>query len=143
MAIGHAAAIILYQLAHRDASRCQLDAWILDPARHRPRAWAGMAGLALSGEPVGTLLDDVANPPQGLDVVVERRTAKQADLGDVGRTMARQATLAFDALQHRALLAADIRARAAPQLDEARCGNAGGLERRDLRAQDGKHRGIF
>ena len=57
--------------------------------------------------------------------------------------MARQAALAFDALQHRAFLAADIGAGAAPQLDEARLGDAGGLERGDLAAQDGEHRGIF
>ena len=97
----------------------------------------------LLSEPLGALLQDVADPPERLDVLVQRRTAEDADLRDVRRAIARQAPLAFDALDHRALFAADVRAGAAAQLDESLRRNAGGFERRDLASQDLEHAGIL
>jgi hypothetical protein len=87
-------------------------------------------------EPFRTLLEDVADPPKRLDVLVQRRAAEDADLRDVRRAIARQAALAFDAFDHRALFTADVSAGAAAQLDEARGSDAGSLERRDLAPQD-------
>src|SRR3546814_8166074 len=107
------------QLTHRDAGRRQLDARLLHPPRHRPGADTRMPRLAEGGEPCGTLLDDVADPPQRLAIVVERRPAEQPDVGDVGRAVARQAALALDRFEHRALLAADIGTGAAPQFAES------------------------
>src|SRR5690606_34841884 len=65
--LGHAAAEILDQLARGGAGRRQLDAGVPDPARDRIAAQALAAALALVGEPLRPLLDDVADPEQGLD----------------------------------------------------------------------------
>src|SRR5690606_7233317 len=105
MSVGHAAAIVLDQFADGDAGRRQLDAGLLHAARNRPGANTGMAGLAHACEPGWPLLDDVTDPPQRLDIVVEGGTTEQADLGDIGRAVARHAAPALDAFQHRALLA--------------------------------------
>src|SRR5262249_47195881 len=52
----------------------------------------------------------------GLDVLLEGWTPEQADLRDVRRAVARQAALALDRFNHRRLLAADVRACAAAQM---------------------------
>src|SRR5262245_3362956 len=143
MPVEHAAAMVVDELAHGHTGRRLDDARFLDAPRHRPRPRAGMALTPLLREPLGTLLEDVANPPERLDVLVQRGPAEDADFRNVRRPIARQAALAFDALDHRALFAADVRARAAAQLDEAGGSDAGGLERRDLAAQDLEHRGVL
>src|SRR5690349_2320524 len=102
-----------------------------------------MTVAALFREPLGALVEDVADPPERLDVLVQRRPPEDADLRDVRRAIARQAALAFDALDHRALFAADVRACAAAQLDEPRRSDAGRFERRDLAAQDLEHGGVL
>ena len=76
----------------------------------------------------GPLLDDVAHPVERLEVVLQRGPAEQADLRDVGRAHARFAALALDALDHRGLLAADVGAGAAPQLDARQRAGRIGLE---------------
>src|SRR6476620_8604838 len=58
-------------------------------------------------------LYDVTHPEQRLDVVDQRGLAEQSDLERVRRLVPRQAALAFDALQQRGFLAADIGAGAA------------------------------
>ena len=68
-------------------------------------------------DPLRALLDDVADPVERLDVLLERRAAEQADLRDIRRAMARQAALALDRLDHRRLFAADVGAGAAAQMD--------------------------
>ena len=80
MTIGHAAAIFLDQFARRDAGRRQHDARLLHTARHREGAEAPALAPPLAGEPFGAALDDVAHPIERLDVLLERRTAEQADL---------------------------------------------------------------
>src|SRR5206468_2228271 len=102
---------------HGDARRCELDAGILDAARYREAARPFAAAAALIGEPVRSLLDDVAHPIERLDIVDERRAAEEPDLRGVGGLVARQSTLAFDAFEHRRFLAADISAGSAPQMD--------------------------
>src|SRR5262249_3041854 len=108
MAVGHAAAELVDELAHGDAGRRQLDARVLDPARDREAARPLAAAPSLPREPFRPLLDDVAHPEQRLDVVDERRPPEQPDLRGIGRLVARQAALTLDALEHRRFLAADI-----------------------------------
>src|SRR5688572_23170350 len=102
-----------------------------------------MAVAPLLREPLGPFLQDVANPPERLDILVQRRAAEDADLRDVRRPVAWDTALAFDALDHRALFAADVRACAATKLDEPFGRDAGCFERRDLAAQDLEHRGVL
>ena len=113
VAVGHAAAIFVDQFAHGDAGRRELHAGILDAARHRIAAQAVAAVAAMALPPVGALLDDVAHPPQRLDIVDQRRQAEQADLERIRRLVPRQAALALDAFEQRGFLAADIGAGAA------------------------------
>src|SRR3546814_21015021 len=90
-----------------------------------------------------SLLDNVAHPPQGLDVVDQGRPAEHTALRHVGRAVARQAALALDALDHRGLLAADVGAGAAAQID---CGvrrQPGGGDGGQLRAQRGEDPRVF
>ena len=54
---------------------------------------------------------------QGLDVVLDRRLAEQALLHGERRLGARLAPVALDGVEEGGLLAADVRARAAPDLD--------------------------
>src|SRR6478609_3525285 len=116
MAILHAAAELVDQLLHGDAGGRQLDAGIFHAARYREAAEALSLMAALRCHPPGALLDDVADPEHGLHVLFERRTSEQADLRNVGRTVARQTTLAFDRLDHRRLFAADIGTGTAAQM---------------------------
>ena len=46
---------------------------------------------ALVIEPVGTVGEDVADPVQSLDIVDQCRASEDADLGNIGRTVAREA----------------------------------------------------
>ena len=54
---------------------------------------------------------------EGLDVVDRRRLAEQPDLDREGRLVPRLAALALDRFEERRLLAADVGAGAAPELD--------------------------
>ena len=62
-------------------------------------------------------IDDGEDVDQGLDVVDHRRLAEQAGLGGEGRLVARLAAAPFQRVHQRRLLAADVGAGAAPQLD--------------------------
>src|SRR6185437_10103698 len=113
----HAAAIFVDQLFYRDAGRRELDARILDPARDREATRALAATAALRTEPRRTLFNDVADPPQGLNIVAQRRPAEETNLRRIGRLVARQAALALDRFEHRRFLAADIGASAAAEMN--------------------------
>ncbi len=80
---------------------------------------------------------------QRLDVLFERRTAEQADLGDVRRAVARQTALAFDQLDHRQLFAADIGAGAAAQMQLGMRRQTRGFDLGDLLGQHQPQLGIF
>src|SRR6516164_11152608 len=110
MAVGHAAAEFVDQFAHGNASRRELDAWILHPARDRKAAEAFALMSALRGKPIDAALDNIAHPKQRLDILLKRRATEQTDLGDVRRAMTRQAALAFDRFDHRGFFAADVSA---------------------------------
>src|SRR6185437_14253901 len=92
---------------------------------------------ALAREPLRPLLDDVAHPIERLDIVDQRRPAEEPDLRGERRLVARQAALAFDALQHRRFLTADIGAGAAPQMDAHMPEEPGGLDLGHLLEQHG------
>ena len=113
----HAATVLIDQLAHGDARGREVHTGFVHPARDRKRAQALAPVPAVAREPFGTLFHNVANPVQRFQVVLERRPTEQADLRNVRRTQARHPALAFDRLDHRRLLAADVRARAPAQFD--------------------------
>ena len=117
VALEHAAAVFIHQLAQRDSGRREMHARLLHPSGNgeRARAFAPMA--ALGGEPRRAFLHDLAHPVHRLHVVLERGTAEEPDLRHVRRAQARHAALALERLDHRRLFAADISARAAPQMD--------------------------
>src|SRR5262245_50158565 len=116
MAILHATAEFIDQLAHGDAGGRELDARILHTARHGEAAEALAFMAALRSHPFGALLDDVAYPVHRLDVLLERWTSKKTNLRNVRRAMTGQPTLAFDRFDHRRLFTADIGAGAASQM---------------------------
>src|SRR5262249_27617765 len=98
---------------------------------------------ALAGEPVGTLLDDVAHPAEGLDVVAQGRAAKEPDLGREGWSLARQSALALNAFEHRRFFAADIGAGATAEMDLCVWRQVGGLDCGDLPVEDGAALRVF
>ena len=69
------------------------------------------------GEGLAARLEDQRDVGQRLDVVDHGRLAEQPDLDRERRLVARLAALALDRLEERRLLAADVGAGAAPELD--------------------------
>jgi hypothetical protein len=63
---------------------------VLHAARDGEAAEALALAAALRREPVRAFFDDVADPVHGLDVLLERRAAEEADLRDIRRAVARQ-----------------------------------------------------
>src|SRR5260221_8955719 len=116
MAVGHPTAELVDQLAHGDASRGQLDAGRLDAAGDREAAHALAVVAALAGDEGGALLDDVAHPEGGLDIVDQSGPAEQPDLARERRLVGRQSALGLDALEHGRFLAAEIGPSAAPEM---------------------------
>src|SRR5579863_4505089 len=116
MPVGHAAAKLVDQFPHGDARRRQLHAGIFDPPRNRVTAQTKALIAAVALPPARALLDDVAHPPQRLDIVDQRRQSEQPDLERIWRLVPRQSTLALDAFEQRGFLAADIGAGAAPHM---------------------------
>src|SRR6516225_10591756 len=136
MAFGHAAAILVDQLARGDAGRRELDPRVLDAPGHREGAAAIAAIATLPSEPLGALLDDVADPVEGLDVVDQSRPAKEPDLRWEGRLVARETALAFNALEHRRFVAADIGTGTAAEMDPRVRRQTGRLDRGDLACEN-------
>src|SRR5215212_3133633 len=134
--VGHAAAMLVDELAHGDSGRGELDAGVLHPSRNREGAKALAAVAPVRRERLRALLDDVAHPPQRLDIVDEGRAPEQADLARKRRLVARQPALALDRFQHRRFFAADIGAGAATEMELRAPRQAGRLELRDLAQQD-------
>ncbi len=143
VAFGHAAAVFLDQLADGDPRRRQLDPGLAHPARDGKGAQPLAPMAAVAGEPVGALLDDLAHPVEGLHVVRQRRQAEEPDLGREGRLVARQAALALDRLHHRRLLAADVGAGTASQIDRHPAEEVRFAQAVQLTLQDLDHRRIF
>ena len=77
-----------------------------------------------------TVEDDDGDVRERLDVVDERRLAEQPDLHRERRLVARLAAATLDGLEDRRLLAADVCACAAPDLDVEPCATSGGCRHR-------------
>ena len=108
MSVGHAAAELVDQLAHRQAGGRQLHAGVLDPARYRVAAKTMAAVAAVRTPPGRPLLHDVAHPEQRFDVVDQRRQTEQPDVEGRWGLVARQAAFALAAFPQRRLRAAYI-----------------------------------
>src|SRR5208282_2794825 len=83
------------------------------------------------------------DPIERLDIVGEGRAAEQSDLGGEGRLVTRQTALAFDALQHRRLLAANISAGTPPQIELHPAREPFGVELLDLLGEQHPNRRIL
>ena len=143
VAVLHAAAILIDELAHRDARRREMDAGLGHASGHRERAQPLAAVATLSGEPRGALLQDLAHPIQRFHVVLERGPPEQADLRDVRRAQPRHPALALDRFDHRRLFAADVGAGAATQMNARQRARRIALERGDLVGQQRTARRVF
>src|SRR5438067_1747626 len=113
-----------------------MHAGFFHPPGHRERAQPLAAVAPLRAEPLRALLDDLAHPVHGLHVVLERRSAEEADLRNVRRPKARHAALAFDRFDHRGLFAAYIGARTASQVHRRQSAGGLGLQLRELGLQN-------
>src|SRR5689334_3242336 len=132
MSLGYAAAVLLNQLARSDPGRGELDPRIAHPPGYREGTQPFAPVAALAGEPLRPLLDDVAHPVEGLDVVAEGRAAEQSNLRGEGRPLPWQTALALDAFEHRRFFAADVGAGAPAQVNarlrrQSRCADRGDL----------------
>ena len=78
---------------------------------------AGVTRPANAGKPSGTAPQNRRHHRDRLDVVDRRRAAVEADLRREWRLQARLALLALQALEQRGLLAADVGAGAAMEVD--------------------------
>src|SRR6478736_2435273 len=139
VAVGDAAAELVDQFAYGNARRREFHAGIFDPARNRIAAQTLASVATLGIPPFRPLLDDLAHPEQGLEVVDQGRQAEQADLERIRWLVPRQSALALDAFEQGGFLAADISAGAAPQVQSR-------TARRQLRHFDWQQfvsRGIF
>ena len=86
-------------------------------AREAEELGAGVVGAAERGEPGGAAAQNVGDDGDGLDIVDRGRCAIEPDIGGEWRFEPRHAFLAFEALEQRRLLAADIGARPVMQIE--------------------------
>src|SRR5712671_5538801 len=107
----------LDQLPHRDAHFLFDIARLLDMAGDAEDLGSGVARPAEASEPGGTALQDGRRGGDGLDIVDGGRATIKADGRREGRLEARLAFFAFQAFEESGLLAADIGAGTAVQVD--------------------------
>src|SRR5262245_8947104 len=94
-----------------------MDARLLHAAADR-KASESLASIpAMTGKPGRAFLDDLAHPMERFHVVLECRTAEQADLRDVRWTQSRLTAFALNRLDHRGLFTADVGTGAPAQVD--------------------------
>src|SRR5690606_10487884 len=120
-----AAAVLLDQLAERDAHRLFDDAGLLDVAADLEQLGALVALAPERVEPRRAAAQDRRDDGDGFYVVDRGRAAVEPGAGRERRLEARLALLAFGALDHRGLFAADVGPGAAVDEDveiEARTG---------------------
>ena len=106
-AAGNAAAQFVDHFPQADAHGHFHQPGVVDGAGQRKE----LGPLALlgtdAGVPLGSVVDDLRDDDQGLDVVDVGRLAPQSALCGVGRSGPRLADAAFDGIQRRCLLTAD------------------------------------
>src|SRR6266566_100861 len=117
MSLDHAAAEFVDQLTRGDPGWGELDPRITHPPGNREGAQPLAPVAALARKPLGTLLDDVAHPIEGLDVVAQGRSSEEPDLRRKGWSLPRQTALALDAFEHRRFFTADVGTGAAAEVD--------------------------
>src|SRR5580692_1947842 len=117
----------LDQLPHRDAHRLLDIARLLDMAGNAEDLGAGVARSADGCEPFCPALQDRRRSGDRLDIVDRRRASIKPDSRRKRRLEARLALFAFEALQEPGLLAADIGAGAAVQIDVVIVAGAAGI----------------
>src|SRR5690606_30645410 len=105
------------QLAQRNAHRLLDRARLVHVAGDAEDLGAGVVRAAEAGEPGGAAAQAGRDDRDGLDVVDRGRPAVHADRGRKRRLEARLAHLAFEALEQRGLLAADVGAGTPVQTD--------------------------
>src|SRR5205823_6120554 len=115
----------------------ELHARLLDPPGDGIGSQADATITTVALSPVRSTLDQVAYPEQCFDVIDECGAAKEANLERKRGFVAREATLAFDGLHQRRLLAADVGTRPTTQVKRGcTSGQLGDLVREDF-ARDG------
>src|SRR5215831_18132353 len=116
-AAGRTTAEVVDQLAQRDAERLLDQAAARDVAGELERQRAARPAHAVVGVEPRAAVEDDRDRGQGDHVVDHGRLAEQP--GDRGqrRLGAHHAALALEAVEHRGLLAADVRAGAAPDVE--------------------------
>ena len=126
-AAAHAAGMLLDQLLQRDAHLLLDVAGLVHVAGDAEQLGAGVLRPAERREPGGAAPQDGRRDRDRLDVVDRGRAAVEADRRRERRLQARLALLAFEALEQRRLLAADIGAGAAMQVDVEIVARAAGV----------------
>mmetsp|Transcript_9730 Transcript_9730/g.39603 ORF Transcript_9730/g.39603 Transcript_9730/m.39603 type:complete len:528 (-) Transcript_9730:20-1603(-) len=116
-AAADAAAVLVDELAHRDGHFFLDDDRVVDVARDGEQLGAGVVLAAERVEPARAAAQDRRRDGDGLDVGHRRRAAEDADVRRERRLEPRLALLALERLDERRLLAADVRPRAAVQVD--------------------------
>ncbi len=107
-AAAHAAGMPLDQFFQRNAHFLFDIARPLHMAGDAEDLGAAVLGPAETGEPGGATAQDGGRNGDGFDIVDSGRTAIETDAGRKGRLQARLALLAFERLDQRGFLAADI-----------------------------------
>src|ERR1700733_9909513 len=116
-AAAHAAGIFVDEFPERNAHRLFDVARLFHVARDAIDLCAFVLGPADAGEPGAAAAQDGRHHGDALDVVDRGRAAVKADAGGERRLQARLALLALERFQERGLLAADIGAGAAMEID--------------------------
>ena len=137
VAVGHAAAEFVDQLARGDPGRGELDAGLAHPAGHREGAQPLAPVAALAGEPVRRPSRRCRAPSRASrHCCIRVGRPKRPTCAGNGGSLPRQPALALDAFEHRRFFAADIGAGAAAQMDARMPRQPGGFDRRDLAFED-------
>src|SRR5262245_51531050 len=109
--------MLLDQLAQRDAHRLFDVARLVDVAGDAEKLGAGVVGPAEAREPRGAAAQDGRRHRDRFDVVHRRGATVKTGTGRERWLESRHALLALEALEQRGLLAADIGAGAAMDVD--------------------------
>src|SRR5208337_197500 len=113
----HAAAMLVDQLAQRDAHFLFNIAGLIHMAGDAEEFRAGVVRPAKLGEPLTAAPENIGHDSDGLDIVDGCRRAPQAGIRREGRLQPRLSLLAFKAFEKGRFLPADVSARAVVDVD--------------------------
>mmetsp|Transcript_20402 Transcript_20402/g.42802 ORF Transcript_20402/g.42802 Transcript_20402/m.42802 type:complete len:518 (+) Transcript_20402:466-2019(+) len=126
-AAAHSAAVLLDELAEGDGHGLLDDDGVLDVARDGEELGAAVVGVAEGGEPGGPAAEDGGRHRHGLDVGHGGGTAEEPHAGGKGGLQAGLALPALQALDEGRLLAADVGAGPAVEVDVEVVARAAGV----------------